>query len=560
MGLLAFGAFFPVYASAQAQSPCHPLRQRMYRITTTESVQMADSLQMVLDLATLFRDCEEEVPVDVEVWLLNNEVFVLDKLEQYEKADTLVTRFFDTYFDKEGISDYYRAKFYMWRFKLRSIAGALVDMVVAYAKAQEYAKALDNTFRASLHVDGAHAYFEGREYEQARTLAQQAQGVIGTPNTYDERDVTARALLLEAEAMLWLDTDLPQAREKLGQAIAFYSGLDNASKVAVATSLLGQVHAAEGDTSQALSVMPTATQLARQSGTVRSQAYTLWHHGRLLRHHKDFDAAEPVLMQALEAAEIYQEFYLEVAYDLARLHEQQRAYNQATHFYQVVLNASVPRRYASALEARRKAEAAEARLMLIEAERRLVKSERRLQRLLYTGSGGLVLLLVLGGAGVLFVLRRHQPPKPPLVVEKATGGVRIIPTNLPSGLSLDQLKQRFQDKMADERAGRCWAYAYAALLDPELVLPYLKEGPPWLADLAEHVEADSLPNNRALNQCVIAIETAVDGQTFGKNPENTMLRLFQRECDKRGWTRPANPTRWKQHFTEYHLDILFERS
>ena len=61
-------------------------------------------------------------------------------------------------------------------------------------------------------------------------------------------------------------------------------------------------------------------------------------------------------------------------------------------------------------------------------------------------------------------------------------------------------------------------------------------------------------------QCVIAVETAVDRETFGKNPENTMLRLFQRECDKRSWTRPTHPTEWKQHFIKYHLDLLFERS
>ena len=554
MAMLVWGVFFPVSSHSQ---DCGPAKQRIYRMS--EAQRVPDSLRTMLDLIAFVRACETQPSIELQNWLLNNEVFVLDRLEQYERADTLVTRFFDTYFDKEETSDYYRAKFYMWRFKLRSLAGALVDMTVAYTEAQRYAKALDKTFRASLYVDGALAYFEGREYDKTLALAQQGRDLIGTPQTYDERQIVARALLWEAEAQLWLDTDLPQAREKLGQAIAFYSGLDNASKVAVATSLLGQVHAAEGDTSQALSVMPTATQLARQSGTVRSQAYTLWHHGRLLRHHKDYDAAQPVLTQALEAAKICQEFYLEAAYDLARLHEQQRAYDQATHFYQVVLDAPRPRRPAAALAAQRKAEAAQVRLMLIETEQRLAQSERRLQHVLYAGSGGFALLFVLGGAGFLFVLRRNQPPKPPLVVEKATGGFRIIPVNLPTGLSLDQLKQRFQDKMEAERAGRCWAYAYAALLDPELILPYLKEGPPWLADLAEHVEADSLPNNRTLMQCVIAIETAVDHETFGKNPENTMLRLFQRECDKRGWTRPTHPTEWKQHFTEYHLDLLFDR-
>jgi len=253
-------------------------------------------------------------------------------------------------------------------------------------------------------------------------------------------------------------------------------------------------------------------------------------------------------LQALEAAEISREFYLETAYELARLYEQRREYRQAAYFYQVVLGAPRPRRHAAAVEAQRKAEAAEVRLLLLE-------SRRSLQRVLYAGAGGIAFLFVLFGVGFLFLRRQHKAPRQSLVVQKARGGVYIIPRNLPTGLSLSDLKDRFQQALEAERVGRCMAYAYAALLDPALVLPYLDDA--WLAD---HVEADSLPNNRALLQCVIAIETAVEAQTFGKNPENTMLKLFQREFAKRGWDYPTHPTEWKQHFIEHHLDMLFERS
>ena len=564
MGLLALCVFFPTYTSAQSQSLCHPMRQRMYRITTTEDVQVADSLQMVLDLATAFRNCEQEVPVDIEVWLLNNEVFALDGLERFEEADSLVSRFFDTYFDENEISDLYRAKFYMWRFKLHGIAGAMVDMVIDYAKALQYAEALGKTLRASLRVDGAAAYFEGMEFGSSVTLARRAQDLIGTPSTRDERNVVARALLFEGEALLMLERELPQAREQLGRAIALYSGLDNTSKVAIATAILGHVYAAEGDTSRALSVLATATELADQSGIVRSQIYTGWRYGRVLRQAGDFEAAEPVLERAFEAAQVHPEFYFEATYELACLRERQGAYDQAKHLYQAVIDAPQPRRYASALKAQLRVEVAEMRLTLLTSEKRLAESKKRHRRTLYANIGSIILLLVLGGAGSLFLRQRYKPSKPPLVVEKAAGGVHIIPTNLPTGLSLGKLKQRFQHKMEAERAGRCWAYAYAALLDPDLVLPFLKEGAqadaPWLADLIAHVEADSLPNNRVLHRCVIAVETAVDGEAFGKNPENTMLRLFQRESDKRGWTYPTHPTEWKRHFIEHHLDILFERS
>ena len=78
----------------------------MYGITSTQAAQVSDSLRVVLDLAASFRDCEQKIPVDIELWLLNDEVLAHDGLQQYDEADSLVTRFFDAYFDKEGSSDY----------------------------------------------------------------------------------------------------------------------------------------------------------------------------------------------------------------------------------------------------------------------------------------------------------------------------------------------------------------------------------------------------------------------------------------------------------------------
>ena len=561
MSLLVLSTLFPSPSYGQ---DCKPAKERIFRIVATEAQHVPDSLQVALDLVTFVREeCEDE-GLELELWLLINEVFVLDKLERYDKADSLVSRFFDIYLDQEETSDGYRARFYMWRMHLRALSGAIIDMALAYGEALKYADFLSKPNRASLYADGAYAYFEGGDYQESLVQAKRAQNLIGTPATYYEYDVIARALLLEAEALLHLDRELPLAREKLGRAIRLYDDLSNPSKIAVATAILGHIHAAEGDTSRAFSVLAGATELAEESGTARSQAYTLWRYGRLLRQAGDFDAAEPVLVRAFEAAQIRPEFYFEAAYELAYLYEQQEEYDRAKHFFRAVVDAPRPQRYSAAMKAQRKVEEAEVRLVLLDSKQHLAEAEKRHRRTLYASGGGFVFLLMLGGVGFLFLRQRYKPTKPPLVVEKARGGVHIIPVNLPTGLGLDQLKQRFQDKMEDPRAGRCWAYAYAALLDPGLVLPFLKAGAqadaPWLADLVKHVEADSVPNNRVLHRCVIAVEAAVDGETYGKNPENTMLKLFQRECDKRDWAYPTHPTEWKRHFIEHHLDILFERS
>ena len=108
MLLLVLSAFLPGYVVAQA--PCEEALQRIYRITETEAQHVPDSLQTVLDLASLVRECQEDRSLELELWLLNNEVFVLDGLGRYEVADGIVGHFFNTYFERA--SDYYRARLY----------------------------------------------------------------------------------------------------------------------------------------------------------------------------------------------------------------------------------------------------------------------------------------------------------------------------------------------------------------------------------------------------------------------------------------------------------------
>lgn len=239
--LLILSAPFPGRAHAQ---DCNPAKQRIHRISQTEARHRPDSLQTILDLASLVRDCEGEPSIELELWLLNNEVFALDRLERYEEASGFVTHFFDAYFDEA--SDLYRARFYLWRLHLNALSGAFVEMVRDYAEVQQYAYALDATRRASLHLDGAYAYLEIDQRETTLALTQKALDLIGAPQSYDERNVTARALLLAGEAHLWLGTQLDAAKEKLRFAATRYGELGDTAKVAIATTLLGITYAAEG--------------------------------------------------------------------------------------------------------------------------------------------------------------------------------------------------------------------------------------------------------------------------------------------------------------------------
>ena len=220
--LLVLSGLPPDHASAQ---DCDLAKERIYRITETEAQHIPDSLQTLLDLATFVRTCEGEVSLELELWLLNNEAFALEGLQRYEEVTALVNHFFDTYF--EEAPDSYRARFYLWRLYLNLLSGAVYEMVKDYAEAQHYAHALDSTRRAHLYRDGAYAYIGINEHQTALALTQEAQDLIGTPESYEERTAMARALLLAAEAQLWLDTHLDQAKQKLQLATKLYGTLSD---------------------------------------------------------------------------------------------------------------------------------------------------------------------------------------------------------------------------------------------------------------------------------------------------------------------------------------------
>ncbi len=519
---------------------CDQIRQRIFRITSTEAVQIPDSLRMILELTASVRGCEgDDRPAEREAWLLNNEVFALEGLEQYDGAFGIVDRFFSTYFDEA--SNYYRACFYLWRLHLSALSGTGVSMVKDYAETQKYAPALDRINLAWLHINGAYAYRNIREYETAFALTQEAKALLPNPQTYEDSVALARAMHMEAEVQFLRLMNLSQAIEDLRVAATLYGTLGDTSQVAAITTLLGQTYAAEGDTSLALSEMETSVLLARKSGSVRNETYALFRQGQLLRRWGDLETAKQVLKQALDESEIVQEFLLRIAYELALLYEEWDELDRAASYYQAVIDAPRPRDFMAALEAERKQQEAQIRLLLIESHRH--------QTRFYFALSGLLMVLVGGGVFFLFLKRRRSPE--PSLVEKKSNGV-FIPRKMPTGLSLEALEQRFVQAIDALKLGRRLAWVYAVLLDTALILPFIHD-----EYLARQVEAYDVENNTALFQCVASVEEARTGESFSGRAENTLASYLRGEFERRGWDWPKNPLAWKLFFTKYHVDTLF---
>ena len=532
MALFLLGMFFPAVASAQA---CSEAKQHIYRITETEARLVPDSLQALLDLAAFVRECEDEVALELELWLLNNEVFALDRLGRYKMASEKVDLFFATHFD--DASDIYRARFYLWRLLFKAYSGDAMGMVVAYNEAKRYASALDSTHQAKLLLDGNYAYMGIRDYETALKLAEEAKTLLGPADSYEDSLTLGRAKHLGAEARYNLRVELGQVKEDLKTAALLYEVLGDASKVAAITTLLGQTYAADGDTSLALSEMATGVALAKKAGAERSIVYALFRQGQLRRQVGDWEGAEQSLLQALDVSESVLEYDLRIHYELARLYEQQRDYRRAAGYYQAVIDAPQPSGLADELAAVRRAKEGRIRLLLIEQERN--------ERLFWLAVGGVLLLIGLVGAGLYYGRQRRRA-----IYEQLRQSV-VLPEHLQTGLSLEVLQRRFQKSVDSKLLGRRLAHLYAVLFEPALVLPYIDD-----EYLVPQVEANSLDNNTALFQCAAIVEGAVGGRTFQGDAANTLRSYLLREFKKRSWEWPKNPPAWKRHFLEQHVEIL----
>ena len=532
MVLFLFSLFSPAVASAQV---CEEATQHIYRITETEARQVPDSLHAMLSLISFVRECKAEVSPELELWLLNNEVFALDKLERYTDASAKVDHFFDAFFD--DASDLYRARFYLWRLLFRSYSGDVIGMVVAYNEAKRYASALDMAHQAKLLLDGAHAYMGIRDYETAVKLTHEAKVLLSPSKSYEDSLALARAIHTGAEAHFLQRVRLDQVKEDLQTAALLYEVLGDVPKVASITTLLGQTYAADGDTSLALTEMATGVALAKKAGAERSKVYALFRQGQLRREVKDWEAAQQSLLQALEVSESVREYDLRIQYELARLYEQRRDYERAAGYYEAVIDAPQPSGLAEELAASRRAREGQIRLLLIEQERN--------EKLFWLAAVGLLLLIGLVGGGLFYGHWRRRA-----IYEQLRQSV-VLPEHLQTGLSLDVLQRRFQKSVDSKLFGCRLAHIYAVLFEPGLALPYIDD--PYLVP---QVEANSLDNNTALFQCAAMVEGAVEGRTFQGDAANTMRSYLLREFKKRSWEWPKNPPAWKRHFLKHHVEIL----
>ena len=138
----------------------------------------------------------------------------------------------------------------------------------------------------------------------------------------------------------------------------------------------------------------------------------------------------------------------------------------------------------------------------------------------------------------------------PSLIEKKSNGI-FLPQRLDTGRTLAGLEAYFEEAVDSRLFGRRMARIFAALLEPDLVLPHIDDD-----FLTRQVEEDNIASNAALFQCAAAVEVAVDEQRFQGKPENTMRSYLSGEFGKRSWPWPAHPVIWKRFFLKHYAEEL----
>ena len=440
----------------------------------------------------------------------------------------------------QSASATYKARFHLWRLHLNALNGDPLGMVVDYLEARDYAAALDSTHQAHLHLNGAYAYREIREYDKALDLIERAQALVARPRTYEDSVTFARALHAEGESLLRKGDALDQAERTLRAAAERYDHLGDASQVATATTLLGETAAARGDTTAALGLMERGVQIARGAGAVRSVVYALYRLGELQRQRGDLAAAERTIQEALEAEGTFREFHRRLLYQQARIHEAHERYSAATTLYSSLREGASGTSYLEELEAELQAQDGQIRVLLATSE--------RTRRRTYWLWGMLAALAVAAMAVGWRQWRRPAHERLPRELRDAL----VIPQKLSTGATLEELEHQFSAEVGSELLGGRLARFYAVLFDPDLVLPHIND-----PVLVEQVRSQTLDNNTALFMAAAEVEEAFQGRLFKNNPANTLGAYLRGEFKRREWPWPKNPYAWKTYFMEQHADTIF---
>lgn len=394
-------------AGVQAQETCQDLSRAIYARMNNLTGHQPESLTSILVEIKEARACFGDRPIVDVSWLLLQQAEVLQALQRFEEAQSVIDLLFNQHF--ETASENYRAKFYMQRFHLAMAMGAHQTARRAYTEGLLYRRHLPVHQQALYELNGAVLAIDTEEYHESAVLAEVAYALVQEPQNPEEAYARARATQVKAEALFRAGDHLEEATHLFQTAIQEFERTGRRSQIAATYVMLGRCFTVAGDTTQGLKAMEKGLHLARSESNRRSEILALHRLGQTHNERQDPQTALDYLDQALAVSDAtgMREFIGDLHLARGRAFTQLDALDPAQEAYKAAL--------AFAADAREEIQLrADAQQGLTELHGIRLESRSR------WFAAFLLLSLILGaGAGYGFSRRRPPDPQPAPAVPEA---------------------------------------------------------------------------------------------------------------------------------------------
>ena len=505
--------FFPVRSVASEPS-CKGIHGLIHTLSTSA---ISDSLTVALGLIDHARaNCESARPPEMQVWLIEKQIFILDKLRRFDEAEQAVNFFFDRL--EDIASPQARARVFAWRFRFLSLRGELLSAVTRYHEAKEYLPSLPLERELHFHLDAAYAYQKVDSPEEALKLV-----LFVLERAPSGTSAHARAQTMQAEIILTFASrsDAPNA-DSVGLALSL---LDQAEGVFESQNLpeskavvfieRGRALALLGRYGEALTVLSDALEIARDDGSSHIAVIVFFQRALVFEKMGSLDDATDDLAASvalMDSTGLY-EYSSQVSEALGRVFERMEQWKEAISHYQQASQASHHRQNVEAIQAARRADAALIRLAL---EGKGTPSFPWGTALLFIG--------LIAGIGIGFNLARRRYHHPE--------AARVFPDMEPP-MPLSSPPDLFDKRRA---------YIYRALTQPEEALPFVED--PFVRDMIERRDIQMCSDLFTIASVFEAHETG----RFFANPANTYRNQLRPRFKKLGWSYPRTVLAWREHF------------
>lgn len=508
---------------------CNELTQNAYQAFLDEE-RSPEVLGYIATTSRQARDCYEEERPARRIWLLEKEIWSLDRLTRNRESCDLVEYFFDVFYNVDETSDEMKGRRWLDRVRCHIMDGKYAAALDAHDEARRFKGALPRELQLSMEVDRLVLFLEAGLFSN---LISDSNEILSEPDIYTFPVVRARALQNRAEAKILsvLDQVLPgissyeEIYADLALAASLFGSANQPDRQSKAFASLALSLRMGGMTRRSEVVFDEALSIA--SGEDKGEIYILLSRVRAERFTRNLDmmAASIEEIESRIDPSSYKRYEIDILYEKALLDELRGNKREAASLFRVVEHFEIEPYSGVGLRAERIKSIARSHREVLELQMDLDLAH--MQRI-----AGLIFCLLLLVVGVgLNVKRRSWQARSDSTTMQLNSYLEHIST----------LERQLEEALV--------GYHLPPDLDPRRVL-YLKnmlENPEAMAKRlsgqyrkhADAVASGQYTSIGHLRICAFRLEEAIEGKKpWISQPEGAVRSSVNRFCEEKGIDAP----------------------